>query len=582
MTLAALAKEAKVLSDQSLNANTNILYLEKDPQDSKYKDLFKQTYTPQELQAFKSVYLMNYTDDQVHEINTPSNIKYYATESVATEYTLDDDTFTTMILGAVGSGKTTASIFKIMRVAHHYAICKDNTIRTKILICRGSYNDLKNTVIPSIKEILGDDINISLHSMDGSFKTSIKNKSTGEVIKIDMQIVFLSFGDIVRANNSLLSLEISHCFVSEAKTINEEVMNAASRCGRYPPATKIREDQKANNKPQIFLDTNAYSKQSWCFKTFNENKSEQIKLYIQPPAVIKNPEYNPRNRSKSSAVKYIINSAAENIAHLYESYYPNLIATRSNRWQDVYLAIEFKDLFESGLAVFEGFDEVTHVIDEKDIPPLHQNQALYIGADQGRNGAIVIATLMDGVLVIIDEIVVHNYSSTLLARDLKQFMEEYYKYNDYEIYIDSAAASRGAGLIASDESQYTIWSAVFSNKIKLVSESLNPQKCIESVHLRLDQRTQVGLPKLLVSSKCTRSIAAMAGGHSYKRISDTSSSEAKYSLQVNKNSGHADLGDAISYLCVSMPDTRKDLFHKNQSPNFTKYINEFNKGDQSA
>ena len=70
--------------------------------------------------------------------------------------------------------------------------------------------------------------------------------------------------------------------------------------------------------PQIVVDYNAVYTEHWLYRWAEEVKPENCEFFRQPPAVL-----------KDASGRYFVNPDAENLSHLADNYYQNMLAVAS-------------------------------------------------------------------------------------------------------------------------------------------------------------------------------------------------------------------------------------------------------------
>ncbi|MFZ4687863.1 MAG: hypothetical protein ACOYLS_01365 [Polymorphobacter sp.] len=201
---------------------------------------------------------------------------------VADRFT-DAPDFCTAIMGPVGSGKTTAALMKIIKVA---AVQRPSPIdgvrRCKALVIRDTFTNLKRTILPTwhgwFPETMG-------HWVGGPPAKHVLNF---EVIKgqpIELIVDFMGLGED-SIENLLRSYEMTCFFGNEFDLMSFDALSfLMQRVGRYP--------SKLHGGPTWYggwLDFNAPEVDHWLHELFVENqipgsdgqRAEGYKLFVQP------------------------------------------------------------------------------------------------------------------------------------------------------------------------------------------------------------------------------------------------------------------------------------------------------------
>lgn len=184
--------------------------------------------------------------------------------------------------------------------------------------------------------------------------------------------------------------------------------------------------------PQIVVDYNAVSTEHWLYKWAEETKPTNCTFFRQPPAVL-----------KDASGRYYVNPDAENLSHLAENYYENMLAVASTEVIQTDLMNMYGER-KAGKPVYKDFEDSEHTAITALQPPA--GLPVIIGLDQGLTPAAAFTyQAMDGTLCIFDEISTEDCS-------LKEFAESYLwpkinaKYpwikKNFVCVIDPAAAQR--------------------------------------------------------------------------------------------------------------------------------------------
>lgn len=267
------------------------------------------------------------------------------------------EAFVRIILGPVGSGKSTGCLMEIIRRACAQAQDPSDGLRhTRFAIVRQTLQQIKQTVL---KE----------------FYTWVSPITS---FKVSENTIYLSFDDVrceihliplddEQDQRRLLSLQLTGAWVNEFPEIDPAIIpSLAGRLGRYPSA--------AQGGPSWFgliMDGNFPNEGGEWHKLLEENLPPDYQLFKQPGGREPN---------------------AENIEHLPGGveYYERLARGQSPEWVKRYVDAQYGN-DPSGMAVFrETYTHEFHSFDE--LMPI-PGRPLIVGQDFGRDPWSVICQL---------------------------------------------------------------------------------------------------------------------------------------------------------------------------------------------
>lgn len=215
-----------------------------------------------------------------------------------------------LITGPGGSGKTTASVKKMLVEAQRIRPGSDGVRRYVLGIWRQKYDNLWKATIPSYWKILPRDL-------PGSKWNGASPRAAEHVVNFEdrwgpVQVIarFRAFGDIADPED-LLGNEMTDAYLNEWPTLPEHLFGAlGDRVGRDPPFEVI------GRPGRFFGDANAPDVQNYVYRDFYETGAEHgvtpegYRLYRQPGGL--DPE-------------------AENIKAVGREYYLNTIRINAKR-----------------------------------------------------------------------------------------------------------------------------------------------------------------------------------------------------------------------------------------------------------
>ena len=252
-----------------------------------------------------------------------------------------------IVRGPIGSGKTTAMIMELLRLAvEQKPDPNDGKRRTRMLIVRNTMPQLKQTCLASI-------LNFLRPIADWRPSESTVRVHFGDV-ESDWILLPLDSEENVQR---LLSLELTFAWVSEAREINPQlVKDTLSRCGRFPSI--------ANGGPTrhgLIAESNSFRIDSPWYALLEEELPANWDYFVQPGA-----------RS----------GEADWLQYLVPDYYNDLIESNSEEWVHQYIDNEYGESLEGQPVYRNTFKRSFHVAEEE-LMPL-QGAPIVVGMDFAR------------------------------------------------------------------------------------------------------------------------------------------------------------------------------------------------------
>lgn len=258
----------------------------------------------------------------------------------------ESNAFVRAIMGPIGSAKSTACVVEILRRAQMQTPSPDGLRRTRWVVIRNSYPELKSTSWRTW----------STWCPAHFGKTNFDSPITHHVRTndLDLEVLFLAL-DRPEDARKLLSLELTGAWVNECREVSKHIVDTLTgRVGRYP--SKM---QGGCTWSGILLDTNPCDTQSWYYKFAEEVRPEGWEFFRQPSG--RSPE-------------------AENLQNLPKDYYKRIMSGKDDDFIKVYVDGEYGFLIE-GKPVFPQYRDSIHASAEDLIPDPHFG--LLLGADFG-------------------------------------------------------------------------------------------------------------------------------------------------------------------------------------------------------
>lgn len=423
---------------------------------------------------------------------------------VVSDYYLDN-TFVSLIIGPIGSGKTLGSIAKIERLMYEQEPNDDNVRCSRWAIVRNTYQELKDTTIKSFEGFFGDLLKFNWGNLTAIYERD----------GVKAEFLFRSLdkpGDM----RKLLSLELTGAYLNELRELPKEALtNVTSRLGRYP----YKKDGPGCTRQCCIADSNAFPDDHWLYNLFlSSDKPSNFSLFLQPPAILDDGSVNPR---------------AENLDNLPYEYYRGQLAGKPVDWIDVMIKVKFI-AEKKGKPVYPEYNDLLHCISHDKLSPPNKDRPLICGGDNGRWSGFLVGQ-MDalGRLVVFDEITSDDVNLTDFSEIIKNHMKLHYPDYKFETWIDPWAANQRGQV--TDDTMFKVY-----NNASLhprVSRTQSPTTMVEAVKKKLGQLL-VGQPAILISNKCKKLRRGLNGGYQYKRVNV---SGERYAEKPDK--------DAYSHVC---------------------------------
>ena len=437
---------------------------------------------------------------------------------IVSDYYLDD-TFVTLIIGPVGSGKTLGSIAKLERLMYEQEPNDDGIRYSRWAVIRNTYLELKDTTIKSFEGFFGDLLKFNWGNMTAVYDHD----------GVYAEFLFRSL-DKPDDMRKLLSLEITGAYLNEMRELSHDALqNVISRLGRYP----YPKDGPGCTKSNVVADSNAFPDDHWIYELFlTDKRPKNYAVYIQPPALLDDNTINPE---------------AENLDNLPHDYYTRQVDGATENFVDIMLKVKFiakKD----GKPVYPEFNQKLHVIDHTLIQHPSKQIPLICGGDNGRWSGFLIGQV-DPLcrVVIFDEITSDDVNLTDFSEIIKSHMQQNYPGHKMESWIDPwAANTRGQ---VNDATMFKVYNNAGLHP--RTSHTGSPDTMVEAVKKKFGQII-VGQPSILISNKCKKLIRGLNGGYSYRRINV---SGEKYADKPDKGP-YSHICNAFEFLVDGMGASR--------------------------
>jgi len=411
-----------------------------------------------------------------------------------------------VLMGPVGSGKSVASTFEVIRRASMQEPNKQGIRKSRVAIVRETARQLQDTTIKTFHDWFPPGV-------CGNYMRTTKTYFF-QVGDVECEIMFRALDDSDDVAN-LNSLELTFAWFNECRDINPDIVDAMSkRIGRFPSAK--------DGGPTWFGmwgDTNPPTMDTWWYYQMEQlDPSDGVSFNDNGWDVFK----QPSGRS----------SLAENIENLPEGYYDT--QGRSEEYIRVYIDGEY-GLSSAGQPVYKYFRPDYHMGEQSLRPIINGVRPIVIGMDLGLTPAAVIGQQDPrGRVLILNEAVSSDMGVQRFVRTiLKPMIYEHYTGAPVLVVTDPAGVQRAQ----TDER-----SAV--DIIKAEGLKVMPAKT-NNVSARLSavddylMRQVDGDSAFLLDPRCSKLKAAMMGGYRFHHKNGN--------IEKNK---HSHVAEALQYLML--------------------------------
>lgn len=411
-----------------------------------------------------------------------------------------------VLMGPVGSGKSVASCFEVIRRASQQKVNKQGIRKSRVAIVRETARQLQDTTIKTFLDWFPPGV-------CGNFMRTTKTFFF-KVGDVECEVMFRALDDADDVAN-LNSLELTFAWFNECRDIHPDIMDAMSkRIGRFPSSK--------DGGPTWFGmwgDTNPPTMDTWWYYQMEGLDSKDG---VSPNDNGWDVFKQPSGRSP----------LAENIENLPDGYYDT--QGRSDEYVRVYVDGEY-GLSSAGQPVYKYFRPDYHIAGQTLRPIINGVRPIVIGMDLGLTPAAVIGQQDPrGRTLILDEAVSFDMGIQRFVRTiLKPLIFERFTGAPVMVICDPAGIQRAQ----TDER-----SAV--DIIKAEGLRVMPAKT-NSVSARLSSvddylmRQVDGDAAFLLDPKCTQLKAAMMGGYRFH----------KKNGNIEKNK-HSHVAEALQYLML--------------------------------
>lgn len=492
------------------------------------------------------------------------NINFDAPPTVWEFMSADD--FVRLIVGPVGSGKSSGCCMEGLKRAIDMPPCADNVRRSRGCIVRNTLPQLRDTTMKTWKEWIPEHLGYWRHTE----KTFVIDFPLGDGTKVYCEVLFRALDDESDVRN-LLSLELTWIYFNEWREIPKAIHDVAQgRVGRYP-----RKEDLPRYWTGVFGDSNSFDTDHYLYKLFKEPDPETglmlegHRIFEQPGGLEPHAEnrehldrcFDPDDEALARAAVRLggdrslrdpevkAEARKEQEARLadgeHESpcrcYYLRMMRGKRQSWIDCYVHNKYVYAVD-GKPIYDNFNQRIHVA-EFELP--RRITKIYHGQDYGLTPAIVFAHVMpDGQIRISHEFVSQRMGALTFGNEAATLARKLFPGSVLEGWGDPA------GVAASSTDEKTPISVVNSCGLPTVAAPTNDFTLRrDAVTDAFGTLTMTGEPSVVIHPRCTTLIKACAGAYCLKR--KKVAGDEQYHDKPDKNAwSHA--AEAMQYLFVGL------------------------------
>ena len=411
-----------------------------------------------------------------------------------------------VLMGPVGSGKSVASTFEVIRRASMQEPNKQGIRKSRVAIVRETARQLQDTTIKTFHDWFPPGI-------CGDYMRTTKTYFF-KVGDVECEIMFRALDDSDDVAN-LNSLELTFAWFNECRDINPDIVDAMSkRIGRFPSAK--------DGGPTWFGmwgDTNPPTMDTWWYYQMEQlDPSDGVSFNDNGWDVFK----QPSGRS----------SLAENIENLPEGYYDT--QGRSEEYIRVYIDGEY-GLSSAGQPVYKYFRPDYHMGEQTLRPIINGVRPIVIGMDLGLTPAAVIGQQDPrGRVLILNEAVSSDMG-------VQRFVRTILKPMIYEQYIGAPVlvVTDPAGVQRAQTDERSAVDIIKAEGLKVMPAKTNNVSARLSAVDDYLMRQVDGDSAFLLDPRCSKLKAAMMGGYRFHHKNGN--------IEKNK---HSHVAEALQYLML--------------------------------
>lgn len=457
---------------------------------------------------------------------------------VAGGFCLDRSEFP-VIMGPVGSAKSTAAAMRLMQTAAQQSVNAYGVAVSRFAIVRNTNRMLLDTTLKTWLQLFPerDYGTFERVRMTHRIRASINGRA------VDAEFIFrpLENEDDIR---NLLSAEYTGMWFNEFREINPAIIpHAMGRCGRFPNA-----EMGGCTWSGIIGDTNPWAFTSEYHKWFVTQQRKGYKFFKQPGGMDAAAE-NLHNLAQTEITAKLAWDDPVRQAQ-GRTYYEKLLRDYSPDDANMYVHCMY-GASRAGKPVFVSYNDNLHIRGfgyDKNLP-------LLIGYDcSGRNPAALVAQKTDiGQWRVLLELCEGDMGVPQHARELARLIvEEFPGATISRITGDPAGKAKDSG----DMDMLQAIRKAFPGVQVLPARTNDPATRIEAVDGTF-RRLVNGEPAILIHPRCRTLRDACISEYHYRRLK--LAGKERHAEEPDKNHPYSDVADALEYLLLGGGEGRLQM-----------------------
>lgn len=462
---------------------------------------------------------------------------------------MKDDSFVRMIIGPVGSAKSSTTVMEMMRRQLMQAPDHRGFRRSRWAIIRNTNPMLRTTVMKTYEDWWKPEVFGEPKMAPPPFEHEI-DLDLGDGTRLVSENIFLSLDspDDVR---KLLSLELTGALISEIREINKQVVDGVTQRLRRFPAVK----DGGCTWSGLIADTNMPDDDHWLAimsglapppedmsadDIASLVKPASWRFFIQPPAMLE-------HRDEKGRISYTVNPDAENIQNLDPDYYTGQIEGKTKDYINVYV-LNRLGATHDGRPVHPDFNDQIHVATGP--VEVFAHMPIIVGVDFGTTPAAVFFQRVRETVHVLDEVVLTDGDAEQLAAAINRKKLERFPTNKLIVWGDPSGDNRA------QTDRNTPFRILRKHGLTAYPCETNDPEIRRGALRALLTRMNGGRPGIIFDPRCKVTIAGYKGQWHYKRVRGTNGFEDEPSK--NRYSHPCEAGE---YGAMGLGEGRKLMGH---------------------